>query len=332
MDSIAWIPRVICLVLLCQFYNGKLVEGKSKQELLDEKVQQLVDWNRRQAVVQLNAAKYMTYVKSKPRNYSMIVMFTALDPRRKCSVCQEANDEFSILANSYRFSPSYSNQLFFGVVDFDSAQEIFTSLGLNSAPAFIHFPAKGKRKSVDTYDIQRQGFHAENLGKWITDRTDVAIKIFRPPNYAGTIILVLLFSLAGGILYVRRNSLAFLYNKNFWGMISIFIILAMTSGQMWNHIRGPPYYHRNPQTGTFHYIHGSSQGQLVAETHIVMLINGAIVAGLILLSESTQPKNDIQQRKIMAFGGLVLVAFFFSLIMSIFRQKYHGYPYSFLLR
>jgi len=63
-----------------------------------------------------------------------------------------------------------------------------------------------------------------------------------------------------------------------------------------------------------------------------MLINGAIVAGLILLSESTQPKNDIQQRKIMAFGGLVLVAFFFSLIMSIFRQKYHGYPYSFLLR
>ena len=23
----------------------------------------------------------------------------------------------------------------------------------------------------------------------------------------------------------------------------------MMSGQMWNHIRGPPYAHRNPQTG-----------------------------------------------------------------------------------
>jgi len=23
----------------------------------------------------------------------------------------------------------------------------------------------------------------------------------------------------------------------------------MISGQMWNHIRGPPYAHRNPQTG-----------------------------------------------------------------------------------
>ena len=27
------------------------------------------------------------------------------------------------------------------------------------------------------------------------------------------------------------------------------IVFAMTSGQMWNHIRGPPYAHRNPQTG-----------------------------------------------------------------------------------
>ena len=27
------------------------------------------------------------------------------------------------------------------------------------------------------------------------------------------------------------------------------VVFAMTSGQMWNHIRGPPYAHKNPQTG-----------------------------------------------------------------------------------
>ena len=27
------------------------------------------------------------------------------------------------------------------------------------------------------------------------------------------------------------------------------VIFAMTSGQMWNHIRGPPFMHKNPQTG-----------------------------------------------------------------------------------
>lgn len=34
------------------------------------------------------------------------------------------------------------------------------------------------------------------------------------------------------------------------------IIFAMTSGQMWNHIRGPPVMHKNPQTGQIvsHYI------------------------------------------------------------------------------
>ena len=41
-----------------------------------------------------------------------------------------------------RYSQFYSNKLFFGLVDFDEGGEIFQSLGLNSAPAFIHFPAK----------------------------------------------------------------------------------------------------------------------------------------------------------------------------------------------
>ena len=32
--------------------------------------------------------------------------------------------------------------MFFAMVDFDDGSEIFQSLGLNSAPAFFHFPAK----------------------------------------------------------------------------------------------------------------------------------------------------------------------------------------------
>lgn len=43
----------------------------------------------------------------------------------------------------------------------------------------------------------------------------------------------------------------------------------MTSGQMWNHIRGPPFVHRT-QSGNIAYVHGSSQGQFVLETYIVM--------------------------------------------------------------
>ena len=60
------------------------------------------------------------------------------------------------------------------------------------------------------------------------------------------------------LIYMRRNNLEFLYNKNLWGMMALFFVFAMTSGQMWNHIRGPPLVHKT-QGGQVAYIHGSSQ-------------------------------------------------------------------------
>lgn len=258
-------------------------------------------------------------------------MFTAMNPQRGCSVCQGAGEEFTVLANSYRYSSSYRNNLFFGSVDFDEGSEVFQALGLKSAPAFLHFPPKGKRKSADTYDIQRVGYQAETLAKWVAERTDVRIQIFRPPNYTGTVVMALLFTLGAVLLYVQRNNLDFLWNKTFWGMMAIFAVLVMTSGQMWNHIRGAPYYHRNPHTGTFHYIHGSSQGQLVAETHLVMLIHAAIVIGFILLNQIETNDVDGSKRQFSVVCGLVMVVFFISVLVSIFRRKYNGYPYSFLL-
>lgn len=129
---------------------------------------------------------------------------------------------------------------------------------LNSAPVFMHFPAKGKPKKMDTMDVQRIGFGAEAIAKWIGERTEVNIRVFRPPNYTGTIAMFILFGVTGVLIYMRRNNLEFLYNKNMWGMMALFFVFAMISGQMWNHIRGPPLVHKT-QNGQVAYIHGSSQ-------------------------------------------------------------------------
>jgi oligosaccharyltransferase complex subunit gamma len=129
---------------------------------------------------------------------------------------------------------------------------------LNSAPVFIHFPEKGKPKKMDTMDIQRVGFGADAIAKWIAERTDMQIRVFRPPNYTGTITLLILFAVTGGLLYMRRNNLEFLYNKTAWGLMALCFVFAMCSGQMWNHIRGPPLVHKG-QDGQVAYIHGSSQ-------------------------------------------------------------------------
>jgi hypothetical protein len=48
---------------------------------------------------------------------------------------------------------------------------------------------------------------------------------------------------------------------------------------------------------------------------------------MILMTEAAAHKGDVRKRRILAIAGLILVATFFSLILSIFRSKAHGYPY-----
>lgn len=70
-------------------------------------------------------------------------------------------------------------------------------------------------------DIQRLGFSAEMIARWIAERTDIQIRVFRPPNYTGTLVLALLMIMVAGVLYLKRNSLDFLYNKTSWGIFAL---------------------------------------------------------------------------------------------------------------
>jgi len=328
--------HLLLLLVLCFSSCSPAVasDGKTKVSTgsgLQERVQQLLDLSSRRPVVKLTNKLFKDLVRGSPRNYSVIVMFTALSPQRGCAVCRQASDEFTLVANSYRYSQFYSSKMFFAMVDFDEGGEVFQSLGLNSAPAFYHFPSKGKPKRADSMDIQRVGFSAEAIAKWIVERTEMNIRVFRPPNYTGTMALLILFGLVGGLVYLRRNNLEFLFNKNTWCMLAMFFVLSMISGQMWNHIRGPPFVHSS-QSGGVAYIHGSSQAQFVLETYFVMGMYGLIVIGVVLLCEAGDEKNDPGIRRIQAEGGLCLLVFFYSLLLSIFRSKAGGYPYSFLFK
>merc|ERR1712126_85123 len=159
---------------------------------------------------------------------------------------------------------------------------------------------------------------------------DMNIRLFRPPNYTGTMALLILITLVGGLVYLRRNNLEFLFNKTTWSVLAMFFVLSMISGQMWNHIRGPPFVHKTANGGVA-YIHGSSQGQFVMETYFVLGIYGLFALGVVLLCEAGDQKAYPGLRRIQAIAGLALTMFFYSLILSIFRSKAGGYPYSFLI-
>lgn len=303
---------------------------------LQERVQQIIELSLKRPIIKFNSKLFKELVRGNPRNYSVVVMFTALSSSRGCLICRQANDEFAHLVISYRHSQFPANKVFFGLVDFDEGSDIFQSVGLNSAPAFIHFPAKGKPKKQDHMDIQRLGFSAEAIAKWLAERTDLYIRVFRPPNYFGTMVLLTMFGAIGILVYLRRNNLEFLMNPNTWCAISILFVLFMVSGQMWNHIRGPPFVHYT-QSGGVTYVHNSSQGQFVSETYFVMTLYGLVVLGVILMCEAgNQPDEKTGPgpgfRRIQAAFGLGLLVFFFSLILSMFRSKAGGYPYSFLFK
>lgn len=330
MDFKWGLVGVLVAFLLVLEINSQ-ASKKKEANVLSDKVQQLMDLTLKRSVLRLNGNKFREFVRNSPRNYSIVVMFTALSAQRQCAICKQASDEYQLVANSYRYSQHYSNKMFFAMVDFDEGPDVFQIMKLNSAPVFMHFPGKGKPKKLDTMDIQRVGFGAEAIAKWIGERTDMHIRVFRPPNYTGTVALLMLFALTGGLLYLRRNNLEFLYNKTAWGLLALIFVFAMTSGQMWNHIRGPPLVHKT-QNGQVAYIHGSSQGQFVLETYFVMVLYAAIVGGMIMMTEAADGQGDKGKRRLFAVAGLALFAFFFSLILSIFRSKAGGYPYSFLLK
>jgi len=60
--------------------------------------------------------------------------------------------------------------------------------------------------------------------------------------------------------------------------------LAFISGQMWNSIRGPQYLMR-ARNGGIGFVYPSSQHQLIAETHIVLILYGCTTAGVIFLAK-----------------------------------------------
>lgn len=114
----------------------------------------------------------------------------------------------------------------------------------------------------------------------------------------------------------------------------------MTSGQMWNHIRGPPVMHRT-QRGVS-YIHGSSSGQFVIETYIVLVmsesssikvkrnvylfflfLDAAITFGMILMNEAMKGKGDPKKRK--SRNIFYFIIYFIILILFNFHFFSHGH-------
>lgn len=59
------------------------------------------------------------------------------------------------------------------------------------------------------------------------------------------------FKLSSVTIIFKRCRILIYFDLHIIKLYPVFqcIVFAMTSGQMWNHIRGPPYAHKNPHNG-----------------------------------------------------------------------------------
>jgi len=191
------------------------VKPEGHRSTLEEKVSFLQDSIIRKPALNLNLDRWRTFVQSHPRNYSMVVMFTVLSSNMNCPICKPAYEEFIILANSYRYAYVHSKALYFAIVDYEEAPQIFSQLNLNTAPSIYHFPAKGARRKQDTMDFQRMGIDADAMAKFIYDRTQIQIRVLRPPNYAAPVVIALLGMLFSDFYIYAETTLSFSLTVHF---------------------------------------------------------------------------------------------------------------------
>ncbi|CAK5088313.1 unnamed protein product [Meloidogyne enterolobii] len=195
---------------------------------LEEKVRNLQDSIMKRPVMSLNLEMWKTYIQSSPHRL------------------------MKITANSYRYTFLNNKALYFGIVDYENAPQIFKLLNLNTAPAVFHFPAKGARRPQDSMDFQRM------------DSNSPSTKLCRSCRYSSFGYAVL------GLLYMRRNNLEFLFNRTFWACVCLAIVFAFMSGQMWNHIRGPPFMMTHPHGRETSFIPGSTQTNLLLKPTLIL--------------------------------------------------------------
>ena len=100
MKEAAWVTLFLLILLHASLGEAQKViiyctpllhlscPKQSSSSKLESRVAQMLEWNKRNSIIKLTSDKFNTYVKSKPRNYSVVAMLTALKPQRECSVCQ----------------------------------------------------------------------------------------------------------------------------------------------------------------------------------------------------------------------------------------------------
>ena len=99
--------------------------------------------------------------------------------RRRARRLQDGNNR-SLSIKQNQFYSSSDN----------TVQFLFMQLNAQSAPQFLHFgPKTTKLKPADHFELTRVGFGAEQIAKWVNDRTKINVRHMQENTFSPFILL-----------------------------------------------------------------------------------------------------------------------------------------------
>lgn len=224
----------------------------------------------RHGVTKLDDLSFQELTRA-PREHYSVILLTALPAQFGCHFCHEFDPEFDILASSWRKSGASSNgpQVHFGRLDFKDGGDTFRALQLASAPnLWVYPPTVDEDGAVTLGEPSRYDFTyergADAAAAFVSRVTGKEFPIKRPFDYLkfGKFVFSIAFAALGALMIYRVAGFIF-FNKHFWAIITLVLILVFNAGHMYTQIRNSPY------TRGGGYIAGGFQDQNGAETQIV---------------------------------------------------------------
>ncbi|PBK96885.1 oligosaccharyl transferase subunit OST3/OST6 family [Armillaria gallica] len=280
-------------------------------------------------LIHLNAQTYELLTTSN-RNWSAAIQFTALDKRRRCEPCREFDPSWTAVAKAWAAVPKeHRDTHFFGTLDFDDGQTVFSQLGMTSAPVVYMYPptqgprqpASGKYNAVK-YDFSN-GFEAGPLAEQLSSHTPVPIPYRAPIDWARWATYIAGFL---GSLSILRYIAPVLRSRWTWAVISILSSLIFTSGYMFTRIRNVPYSGANGN-----WIASGYQNQFGQEVQVIALVYGLLAFSFLMLTIIVPYQTSAARQRLQVYLWVGIIMIIYSVLVSIFKVKNRGYPFRLFL-
>ncbi|CRK37034.1 Magnesium transporter protein 1 like [Verticillium longisporum] len=323
-----WFSSLLRLSLLA---SGALAAAKSPEERFQDFHTKALS----SSPVKLNE-KTFKQVTALPRDYTTMVLLTALDSKFGCQLCREFQPEWDILSRSWtKGDKKAESRMIFGTLDFADGRDTFMSLGLQTAPVLLlYLPTTGPHAVASSeplrYDFTSGPQVAEQVHSWLARHMDGRPQpsVKRPINWMRWIsTVVVTLGLGTALITASPYVLPVIRSRNLWAVFSLITILLFTSGYMFTLIRKTPYVVGNGKGGVT-YFTGGFQNQLGMETQIVAAIYGVLAFCAIALTVKVPRIADPKKQQIAILAGAGVMFIMYSFLLSVFRIKNGGYPFS----